>query len=244
MQLCLEDKVLCYSHVIPKFVIRQRSHGSGFFQIENQDPRIRKIPTGWYEKLLCRSCEEHIGKYEDYAAKFFDEHESSEPVSIKDIERYRVDAYDYKLLKLFFMSVLWKAGIATDDVFKDVALGPYEEKLRQMLLKNETGGYEDFSSVISVFHPGPKNSHKIIFTPRRKKVKNVNYYFIEFNEFSCWIKVDNRKHLDCYSEVTLTETAPLWIMERPFTQQRDDAILNLLQTQPKRLEKLRKRYKK
>ena len=230
-KMCLEARPLCDSHIIPKFFFRQRNKNSPMYEVGNQDPLKKRIPTGWYEKLLCSWCEQHLGRYDDYAAKFFNGFENWEKVTIGDMNLYKINDYDHKKLKLFFMSVLWRAGIATIDAFESTDLGRYEEVFRQMILNDNPGKYEDFSVTIFIRKSIRADLHKILCTPRREKFNSVNYYTIELNEFFYCIKVDRRKHLECFSEVSLTETPPLWIMETSFQEGKYRAIKSLLQNQ-------------
>ena len=43
---------------------------------------------------------------------------------------------DYTKFKLFLLSLLWRASISKLPIFKDINLGPYEDKIRQMILDN------------------------------------------------------------------------------------------------------------
>lgn len=41
---------------------------------------------------------------------------------------------DYTKFKLFLLSILWRMGAASDPIWKEVTLGPHQEKIRQLLI--------------------------------------------------------------------------------------------------------------
>jgi hypothetical protein len=51
---------------------------------------------------------------------------------------------DYAKLKLFQLSLLWRAGVARQEFFAKVDLGEYAETLRQMLHSSDPGSSADF----------------------------------------------------------------------------------------------------
>ncbi|MBU1055594.1 MAG: hypothetical protein KKC46_17490 [Proteobacteria bacterium] len=92
----------------------------------------KKRRKGVYEKLLCKKCEEIIQEYEDYGK--FILYDDAKPTIGATPKPYTNEKYDYRLFKLFVLSLLWRASISTQNSFKFVSLGKYEEELRVMLL--------------------------------------------------------------------------------------------------------------
>lgn len=148
-RLCLQEKpLLNKSHIIPDFMYR---HG----KIYHDDHTIHKIDlrqtfqnnftkfgrqrNGEYEgNLLCQNCDSKIIKeYEDYAKMFLYERKFSNKnqllysfppgeVIIKNI--------NYRNLKLFFLSIFWRAAISSRPFFKEIVLDQYKlEELREMI---------------------------------------------------------------------------------------------------------------
>jgi hypothetical protein len=65
-------------------------------------------------------------------------------------ERYSiVTGGQYSPFKLFLMTQLWRAGVASDAFWKNVRLGPHEERLREMLLRAYPGQTYEYACVIS-----------------------------------------------------------------------------------------------
>ncbi len=81
----------------------------------------KKISTGIYDKdILCEQCDRCIGLWDDYANKILIQNFSEKcAVYHKGIKvAYKIDNYDYKKLKLFFISLLWRALISEREFYK------------------------------------------------------------------------------------------------------------------------------
>ncbi|MEN9605069.1 MAG: hypothetical protein RJB39_754 [Candidatus Parcubacteria bacterium] len=113
----------------------------------------KPLQSGKHEpNLLCENCDNKIiGKLETYAAKVI----NGGPISVAIRRVQTVDGYykqvggiDYTTFKLFLLSILWRASVSKQPFFSKVALGPYEETVRKMLLSSNPGPAEQFPCVI------------------------------------------------------------------------------------------------
>ena len=136
--LCNNVAPLCESHIIPEFLFKTLYDDKHrFHQLSISDYRSRLLQKGMREYLLCEGCEGKFSRWETYARS----------VIVRGAElRYTregkitwVSGIEYEPFKLFEMSILWRAGVATVDFFRNVRLGPHEERLRKMLLAGEPG---------------------------------------------------------------------------------------------------------
>jgi hypothetical protein len=97
--LCGEEKKLCKSHIIPKFVFDwiKKTSATGYLrQISNINKRIQDCTK---EELLCIDCETKFSRYERYFAdKIF------YPYLIKDQKSFDYD----ETLQKFLISVSWR----------------------------------------------------------------------------------------------------------------------------------------
>lgn len=245
-RLCLEYSPLCDSHIIPHHFFRKRENGSGMYEIIAGAPIKKRIPRGWTEKLLCTACEIHIGKFDDYAAKFFSGSDGWEIIDVKEIHMrlFVVHDYDYRLLKLFFLSLLWRSVVASIPAFEAVSFSSqYQEELRQMLVNCEPGKEHDYGTVIFKYEPHEKEYEKITFSPHRIRHPGcVTYFQLQLNEFPCRMKVSNQEDALRYEGFWLSEVAPLRIMEVPLIPQHFNTMVKMVQTQPKLLEAYRKQH--
>jgi hypothetical protein len=104
--------------------------------------RVQLFQKGLREFLLCEDCEQQFGRYEMYASKVF---YGGTPISgSRRKNSVLLRSLDYKPLKLFFMSLLWRFGVTSIEYYKGAILGPHEARLRQMLLAENPGAYDDY----------------------------------------------------------------------------------------------------
>lgn len=137
--LCHSDKPLMASHVISEFLYQTLyDEKHRFLQISDDPARKNRYKQkGIYEPMLCFECEQHISVFEQYMDRLLN---GGIGVGVRrDGNRIYLSDIDYAKLKLFQLSVLWRAGVSKLSVFSQVALGPHEERIRKMLLASEPG---------------------------------------------------------------------------------------------------------
>ena len=149
-RLCKEEKKLIKtSHIISDFLHEQlydEKHRIIKFhpdELKKENPKISTPPSATYEgDILCADCDNKvIGKYESYVSKLLknkltDSKKVSCKESINSLKEtvIEVNNLDYKNIKLFLLSILWRSSISSKPEFTQVSLGPYEEKIRVQLL--------------------------------------------------------------------------------------------------------------
>jgi hypothetical protein len=237
---------LCDSHIIPRHFIRKRDAGTGLFEFIDGEPLKKRLSKGWTEYLLCEKCESHLGRFDDYAARFFATSDNWGIVDVRQIDMriFLVEEFNYELLKLFFMSLLWRSAVASIPAFESVALNhKYQEELREMILRNDPGDEHKYGTVIFKYEPHQKGYEKITFTPHEFRQSNcVFYYQLQLNEFPCHIKVSNQKDAARYPGFWLSKKPPLRIMEVKLLPTRLNEMVRIVQTQPKLLEEFRLKF--
>lgn len=94
---------------------------------------------GMIETLLCGDCEQRFNKPETYVKRFFYGH--SNPIRFQaHILQNEPLKTDYTLMKLFQLSILWRASEAKGSFYKKVTIADFHrERLRQMLLNDNPG---------------------------------------------------------------------------------------------------------
>ncbi len=244
---CGLHKKLCESHILPKWLVRDRGD-SGYFQITEGDPFRRRIPEGWKEYLLCMECDGELGVYDAYAADFFRSAPSwtsliaaAPPQSPRIIKLWTVQNFDYVKLKLFFMSILWRAAVCTIEPFKEVYLEEQElRRLHQMLKEKQPGTAEDFT--VSLYKREPNGLEKVTRSPDSFVRDGVLLFWIGLNEFVFEIKGSSDPYTKC-EPFWLKPTPPLYIMEGETVQPRIDKMVSMAKEQQRRLEEFRKNQK-
>jgi len=162
--LCGENRELCNSHIIPEFCYKplyDDNHRVARVNLPDERRLFSPIQKGFREHLLCRNCEGLLNdRYERPFKKYWDKVQlPTSPPGAK------IAGFDYASFKLFHLSILWRAGVCSGKGLKE-SLGPYEEKLRAMLLSNNPGPVAHYPILgrlmlreASVYSAGPIGVH-------------------------------------------------------------------------------------
>jgi hypothetical protein len=134
--LCLSNGPLRDSHIISEFLYSSLYDDKHRFHVLEAGEKYTDFKQrGYYEPLLCQSCETKLSVWESYARG---------ALTGGRLFQYRregnitwVEGIDYTRFKLFQLSILWRAGVAKDEFFRKVSLGPHAETLRGMLLAED-----------------------------------------------------------------------------------------------------------
>jgi len=192
-RLCKEDKILIKkSHIIPDFLYKElfdRKHSLKMFNavgFKLGSTKISQLPTGEYEGgLLCSNCDGVVlGQFESYLAKILRNSNIPENQKIKccveknenGVQISRITNVDYKKLKLCLLSILWRSSISSRKMFREVNLGPYEEKLRMQLLEGNPSSDNDIEICILSWRNDKKMPTDVIGQPRRHKLAGSTFY--------------------------------------------------------------------
>jgi hypothetical protein len=139
-RLCLAKADLCESHIVPEFCYDYEQTGSKrqallLHSLDDGVFRRRVIQKGHREYLLCKECEQRICQQEHVFADIWkNSTELSGP--LKPSQLVVVHSENYHRVKLFILSVFWRASLSKA-LGKAMQLGPYGERLRKILLEDE-----------------------------------------------------------------------------------------------------------
>ena len=133
--LCLQPKELSDSHIIPnayfKAMKRDNSGKLVAFDSSNESEAQQSIES-WYQKLLCHECEQRFSKWETSSIETL----RRTALSIEKSGNHGglIKAYDYSTLRLFLLSILWRAAASDLPEFGEMVLPTgYQERLRRAL---------------------------------------------------------------------------------------------------------------
>jgi hypothetical protein len=148
-RLCLKPAKLMNSHIFPEFVFRPLYDTMHRFR----SARIDEAEWEWEQKgyrepMLCANCEQQFSRYEKYACETFFKKSLPAPISRGRSKVFELGRLDYKLMKLFLLSLLWRAGTTKHDYCKHVELGKHTEQLRQMLFAESPGRPEEYACFV------------------------------------------------------------------------------------------------
>lgn len=193
-KLCKQEKELIKkSHIFPDFLYKNMFDQNHRIRqitidIETRDEVVKNPPTGEYEGgLLCANCDNVIiGQYETYVSNLLmcanlKDNEKPELINIvnqEGIEFLECNNVDYKKLKLFLLSLLFRADISSRKTFANVQLGAYNDKIRKMILDGNPSNDKDIGIVILSWNNDNKVTKDYIFQPTRHKINGRTHYVL------------------------------------------------------------------
>lgn len=158
-KLCGRWRELRRSHVLPDMayadVMDYASHPRMVIVRAIEKGRIsdKSQQSGFWERLLCEDCEARFSKYETYASTHLFNAKIPPPNPAQPLITLKVD--DYRKLKLFLMSLLWRTGITRGEFFRCIDLGPHEPRLREMLNAEDPGEPAEYGCLVTPLLPEP-----------------------------------------------------------------------------------------
>jgi len=183
-RLCLLEKKLINAHIIPNFMyrgIKKKDYVSYNKDLETGKSWTLPKGTGEFDKnILCSDCDNGIieHKYEKYGKTvLFDDYNDTQ--NIENLTFYR--NIDYSKLKLFLLSILWRASISSRPMFKGVKLGKKcEESLRRIIYEPIVP--KEWEYAIMMFIDKSSDSQNFIDMPRHfPNVMGLNGYIFIFD---------------------------------------------------------------
>ncbi|MEX0719942.1 MAG: hypothetical protein WD059_04680 [Balneolaceae bacterium] len=187
-KLCLKDKEIIDSHIIPDFFYKgvKDIHG-GIIRIDNSNEkqRIGFPKSGEYEKLLCFDCDnKRIGQLDNYASSLVG---NESVLSFEDDTRQIVFPVIFKKYKLFLLSIVWRASIAKRFFWANINLPKStEEQLRLQILKRKLY-YENYFPCVGLrFHDKKIKNPFFVMSPLHYKSDRTEFFTFIFGGYM-WI---------------------------------------------------------
>lgn len=166
----------------------------GLTKISEDRIETRKM-AGEYEELLCNNCESRLSIFDDYGTKFLRGKIGKKLDNLggrgipPGVEILR--GIDIAKLRMFIVSVLWRASVSSRDFYSQVNLGSFESEAKDILLRNtmEPG---DFPFLITRYSEIDR-AKDIISNPTLSPQNGIDLYCLNMRGFNFWIKVDKKE---------------------------------------------------
>jgi hypothetical protein len=193
-----------------------------------KERQIRSNIGDYDTNILCKDCDTIMEKYDDYGKKLlldqiesFIRHEKNGQVL-----GWEIQDFNYLNLKLFFLSILWRASISTRPFFRRVSLGFYEDKLKDLIWNEQDDENHIFGCVVAKFLPADiEGAEKSILDPDNLTLEARNYYRFYFGGYNIWIRVDERGVSDQFKHAEITKGTSLKIVPRDFQKSKELELL-------------------
>lgn len=225
-KLCQQDAPLVKSHIIPKsFYKLSKDRKEVSRLVSNIDGDYpKKTQTGVYDTIVCETCERLFSPWDDYAqAILLGELSNQNPLVVNgETVGYRIEEFDYHKLKLFFVSVLWRASISSHNFFSKVQTGPFEASLREAIKNNDPGDRNFFAVTLARFNT---TLETVLLDPHPEKFEGINYYRFYLADYISYIKVDRRDAPVSLSDVALSPNGSLVVISRELSGSSDLRVL-------------------
>ena len=221
-KLCQKEKEIINSHIIPRaffeFLYPEQEEKRESLIMISKDRYDKRRPVGSYEKLLCKDCDQMLGRYDDYAQQLLLKTPLSFYPNVGNLA-YVINSYDYFKLKMFFISLLWRSSISELEEFSLINCGPFEERLRELILSNFIGSEDEFSIFVTKFDSENLEVKKVaeasILLPAKQKVEALNYSIFYLPKgYKIYIKVDKGMTPDVFFKLVLKDKKPLIILKK------------------------------
>lgn len=178
-RLCLKPGPLRESHVLPEFLYKPMYDEKHRFMIisPNPDVSIKRPQKGLKEYLLCEKCEQHLGRLEKYIKEVI--YDGKHVTHKRLANQLILHGLDYKNVRLYYLSLLWRMSVSKQRMFRDVDLGVrHEEKLRRMILDENPGEPQEYGFYCIALLINGKAFPDFIREPEWIRLQGHRYYRI------------------------------------------------------------------
>jgi hypothetical protein len=225
--LCGTDAKLIEAHVIPRSFHRlDPSERRPAVMLTNVPGRhARKLRKGAYDPgIVCEPCEHRFSAWDDHAAELLIERwgEYQPLVHHNRTIGFTGPAYDYAKLKLFFISLLWRASVSTHDMFYQVQVGPHEAALRRHIFQQDPGAPDDYGAVLQAFD----TTEVGMLNPHPERFSGVRFVRFYLAHIIAYVKVDRRPMPGTFCHMMLRPgVSSLVLAQKNFLQSPERALM-------------------
>lgn len=191
--------------------------------------------NGIFEYFLCVECENRFQKCDNLAYKLFYERSVQSYTFLKNTDysflEIKLSTNDVKLLKLFFISLLWRAQASGRKEFKSVQLGKYMENAKLSIIKEDPSYFQEIDIAFSKFKKiNPERELAFLFPIKQKFTdcfgNSVNGYRICFPLYTCFIKVDQKPFPKELNQCSIETLNAMVIIERDWKNSNEFLAVN------------------
>jgi hypothetical protein len=212
---------LAKAHIIPRSfykISRGQDNKSIELIIDENDKKTKFWQSGIYDsEIVCQNCEKLFNDFDTHGYKVLSRTLSQKMISNGSDEypAYLIEDVDYSKLKLFFLSMLWRAHASKFIFYSHVELGSHEPIIRSYISKKIAPPHDKYEMVL--FHLLDQPYPSSIVPPWRSKIRGVNVYRFYLPGLFAMIKVDQRPIPTFYEPMILRELPPHRLFFLPYS---------------------------
>ena len=191
-RFCEQPKRPIKAHVIPEAFFRRLREGKRPPILIRQNYHARRSPIGIYDSaILCADCDQIFAPWDDYAQKLLSP-QLKNTQAIADgnqIAGWTIADYNYDFLKLFFISLVWRASVSQNSFYRRIKLGSLEPIAKEMIARRDAGPPERFGAIVARF---PDARAGGMLDPHRQRFDGISYSQFYLGRYVAYIKTDSR----------------------------------------------------
>jgi hypothetical protein len=215
--------MLIKAHIIPEsfYAVLLSDSDKPKIYPTKKDGYPKRSPKGVYDdSILCRECDNDlIGIWDHYAHGLLstplEQYGEVDELYAKGF--YEITGFKYEQLQLFFLSLLWRAHVTTQNFFSQVALGPWADQIATILRSAQPDSPNDLSVVLIRFYVNDEEDAALAHlgaAPVKSKGAGLNFYQFRLADYAALIKVDKRSFPTEIEPYILRPGSPLRIRLR------------------------------
>jgi hypothetical protein len=231
-RFCNQNKpALTKAHIIPRSlfkIVRGGAKHSTEMRVSKNALNEKYHQAGHYDcNILCQDCERKFSRYDTHGHSVFT-NVFKEPTIYRDPYgfecAYLLPGVDFPLLKLFLLSVLWRASVSRLFFYQQVRLGEWHEaKIKSLIANGTVEDADDYQFVCSHHkdHPYPD----MIMPPLSQKIDGINHVHFYLPKVQFLVKVDKRPMPNFLRRIMVTQNPPHYMVFLPFRGSNEAAYL-------------------
>jgi hypothetical protein len=222
-RFCNQEKAaLAKAHVIPRSFFK-RVRGTAKYSVEmrvsEKDIKEKYQQAGHSDcNILCEDCERKFSPYDTHGHSVFTK-VFEEPKIYRDNHghelAYLLSEVDYALLKLFVLSLLWRASVSGLYFYRNVDLGQsHEDRIKSLIASGSIEDADIYQFVCS--HQKNAPYEKSIVPPEPQQIDGINFIHLYLPDIEIVVKVDKRPMPDSLRKLVITPKPPHYLFLYPF----------------------------
>ncbi len=176
-RFCLGPGPLRKSHVIPDAMYEELFDESHRMARGGVDQRadVVHLQSGIWDRILCATCEDLFNsRWDDFGVEVYRDLVARIKAATAATFVLRRDV-DHPRFRLFQLSILWRASVSRHRWFARVQLGPHEDKIRDILTRNDAESAGAYPCMMVGFVPSPE-SFGAVTDPVPRRLDSIPYY--------------------------------------------------------------------
>jgi hypothetical protein len=205
---------LVKSHIIPRSFYKElrdeENPYSIFLEAGQNENREKYYQAGIYDsEIACETCEKRFNPFDTHGYQVLTKALKTQKACYDQSGHeyaYIIEDGDYKNLKLFVLSMLWRAHASSHKLFGHVNLGPHADTLKTYITDSVAPEVDNYGVVFLRY--AEQDYSGIVIPPWRHKFQGINIYRFYLPDLVIIIKVDKRPMPQPFRRLLLQKQPP------------------------------------